>query len=274
MLRWKKLQRMYEKNRSDLIGLVLRKYPEFILSGRESSLENIPVFTFHQLNSETFEPILRYLAENDYTSINTDGLYKHHISDNFKYNKEVVLTFDDGHRSLYDVGYPLLKRYGFKGVAFIIPGLIETDDEKSAWGVNGNPLCTWQEIREMHASDVIDFQVHSLYHHTIYISPRIIGYVTPNSHLSFLKEALFPVLDDGDGIRFPASLPLGTPVYESAYRYGDKLRYFDSVELREACQKFVKNSGGERFFKNSGWRKGRKLSGKIFEKQRQLSIKN
>jgi hypothetical protein len=245
---------MYEKNRSDLMGIVFRRYPEFILSNRVSSIENIPVFTFHQLNRETFEPIIRHLAENDYIPIDADELYKYNASDNFIYGKEVVLTFDDGHESLYDVGYPLLKKYGFKGVAFIIPGLIDTYDENTAWGVNGNRLCHWREVREMHESGVIDFQLHSLYHHTIYTSSRIIEYVTPNSRLSFLKEALFPILDDGDGIQFPTSLPLGTPIYESAYRYGEKLKYFDSVALRKACQEFVLNSGGEAFFRSNRWK--------------------
>src|SRR4029453_13306654 len=41
--------------------------------------------------------------------------------------RAVLLTFDDGHRSLLETGLPLLQERGFPAVAFIVPGGLDTD---------------------------------------------------------------------------------------------------------------------------------------------------
>jgi peptidoglycan/xylan/chitin deacetylase (PgdA/CDA1 family) len=41
--------------------------------------------------------------------------------------RAVLLTFDDGHRSLLETGLPLLQERGFPAVAFIVPGVLDTD---------------------------------------------------------------------------------------------------------------------------------------------------
>jgi peptidoglycan/xylan/chitin deacetylase (PgdA/CDA1 family) len=42
--------------------------------------------------------------------------------------RAVLLTFDDGHRSLLDHGLPLLAERGFPGLAFVVPGVLDTDE--------------------------------------------------------------------------------------------------------------------------------------------------
>jgi peptidoglycan/xylan/chitin deacetylase (PgdA/CDA1 family) len=41
--------------------------------------------------------------------------------------RAVLLTFDDGHRSLLEAGVPLLAERGFPGLAFVVPGVLDTD---------------------------------------------------------------------------------------------------------------------------------------------------
>ena len=41
--------------------------------------------------------------------------------------RAVLLTFDDGHRSVLEVGMPLLRERGFPAVAFVVPGVLDTD---------------------------------------------------------------------------------------------------------------------------------------------------
>ncbi len=43
----------------------------------------------------------------------------------------VLLTFDDGHRSLLDMGFPLLRERGLPGVAFVVAGLVGS--QKPLW---------------------------------------------------------------------------------------------------------------------------------------------
>lgn len=42
----------------------------------------------------------------------------------------IILTFDDGLRSNFDIAKPLLERHGFRGVFFVCPGLVGQRDSK------------------------------------------------------------------------------------------------------------------------------------------------
>ncbi len=52
--------------------------------------------------------------------------------------RAVLLTFDDGDRSLVEVGLPLLRERGIPGVAFVVAGLVDT--EQPFW---------WMEVEEL-----------------------------------------------------------------------------------------------------------------------------
>ena len=42
--------------------------------------------------------------------------------------RAVLITFDDGHRSVYEAGLPILQRYELPAVVFVVAGLIDTDE--------------------------------------------------------------------------------------------------------------------------------------------------
>jgi peptidoglycan/xylan/chitin deacetylase (PgdA/CDA1 family) len=50
----------------------------------------------------------------------------------------IILTFDDGHRSILDLAFPEMQKYGYPGVSFI----------PSGW-INGPDFLTLDEVREM-----------------------------------------------------------------------------------------------------------------------------
>ncbi len=165
-----------------------------------------------------------------------------------------MLTFDDGHKSLKQSAFPLLKKYGLSAVAFIVPGLVPNSPGVKNWKPGQQALCTWSEIGDMHRSGIVDFQSHSLYHHTIFVAPQIIEYITPNRCPTFLQEWLFPV-SEGDPPVFPDSLPLGTPLYESDSRFAEYRRYQESDEVRNACTELVADEGGPDFFRQKQWKR-------------------
>src|SRR4029450_12324684 len=41
--------------------------------------------------------------------------------------RAVLLTFDDGHRSLLEAGLPLLRERGFPATAFVVAGVLDPD---------------------------------------------------------------------------------------------------------------------------------------------------
>lgn len=66
----------------------------------------------------------------------------------------VAITIDDGHRSVYSVLYPIIKERHIPVTLFIYPSAIS----KSPYAL------TWDQIREMQASGLVDIQSHTYWH--------------------------------------------------------------------------------------------------------------
>ena len=65
----------------------------------------------------------------------------------------VCITFDDGYENNYKYAYPVLKKYGIKATIFVIINKV------------GQPgWLTWDEIREMSDSGLIDIESHTMSH--------------------------------------------------------------------------------------------------------------
>ncbi len=268
-----KLRWSYRKNWPDIKGLFLRHYPEFVLSNSLRELgEEIPVFCFHSVEPEDFEAKLDYLKSNDYATLDGDALLKALRRETPLPKRAVVLTFDDGTATLYSVAWPLLRKYGFQAISFLIPGCIpETapkqpmyedwaagDVEKSALleREKGDfPLCSWQEIREMHASGVIDFQAHTMHHHLIHVAPQLVDFIHPNYDFYFYANIHVPVYYSQGQPDFSRKAALGTPVYRAEPHLCGRAQFFDDESARRTCVEYVVKNGGERFFEREDWRK-------------------
>jgi peptidoglycan/xylan/chitin deacetylase (PgdA/CDA1 family) len=48
--------------------------------------------------------------------------------------KSVVITFDDGYKAVFDIAYPVLRKYGFKGTLFIYTDFVESSKNAITWG--------------------------------------------------------------------------------------------------------------------------------------------
>lgn len=265
------LKEVYRKNKDDIKGILLKNYPDFVFR-KKSSLEvgEIPVFVFHSVVANKFEEQLKYIAENGYKTVDAD-----HLLDILKGNikpqeKTVILTFDDGLGSLWTVAYPLLKKYGLKGISFLIPSFIKEDAEnypnlEDVWQGKASaekiseredilPLCNWDEINIMHESGVIDFQSHSHFHCSIFISDKLVDFVNPTFEPSLLKNSLNPlILKDGKET-LPGKVDFGFPIYEWDANLGADNRYIENEMVSKSCIEFVDNNGGMDFFNKPNWR--------------------
>jgi len=114
----------------------------------------------HNISPIELEEDFRYLQEKGYNTVLMQDLI------DFVYNniplpeKPIVLTFDDGNRSDYEVLFPLLNKYDLKAVLSIIG---KSTDECSAPEQQGirQPHLTWEQIEEMANSSLVEFQNHS-----------------------------------------------------------------------------------------------------------------
>lgn len=268
-----KLKWSFRKNYPDLRGLFSFEYPNFVFLRNPSALKDeIPVFTFHSVEPKSFEEKLKFLKENDYYTLNSEEFYQCLTKNQHIQKNSILLTFDDGAASLWGIAFPLLKKYSFRAVSFIIPGCIHEDTQtypnlEDVWSgkvtleeimqreSGSNSLCNWQEIKIMHKSGIIDFQSHSMYHHLICVSPKLVDFIHPGYNFYFFANINAPVYRTNGKDNNLRNLRLGTPIYESEPRMSTKPRYLDNELVRQNCVEFVDNHGSKEFFHKSNWRK-------------------
>ena len=258
-----KIRAAIRKNYPELKALMSGKFPDFVY-GKGLRDDMVPVFVFHEIEPVTFEQKLIYLKENDYETLNADELLNHLKSSRANDQKYVVLTFDDGHVSLWQHAYPLLKKYDFKAVSFICPGLVP-DGEKDESVNKKRKLCNWKEIKEMHDSGHLDFQSHGMYHDLVFVSTRLIDFYSPHFSSSYLGKREIPVvLHDDKGFSITNLWPydvernidyFGVPIFEHAPRFAVENRLQFSQEVANHMCDFVKINGGVSFLKKSCWKK-------------------
>lgn len=96
--------------------------------------------------------------------------------------KAVLLTFDDGLRSVYTHAFPLLRSYGYPALVAVVTSWLDLPaGQQVDYGprpFTGDDFLTWQQLREMQASGLIEVASHSHdLHHGVTANPQ--GNVTP-----------------------------------------------------------------------------------------------
>ncbi|MCB2147142.1 MAG: polysaccharide deacetylase family protein [Deltaproteobacteria bacterium] len=115
----------------------------------DKGYQTVPILCYHRfalscdsplcMPADIFEQQIRYLKENGYRVIGPEALvdfldYRKPIP-----KKAVMISVDDGYRSVYDVAYPILKKYGFTATLFIYIDYV---------GVSSQAI-TWDQLREL-----------------------------------------------------------------------------------------------------------------------------
>lgn len=232
----------------------LGRYPAFVRSDVDP--EQIPVFQFHDVSTASLEPVLEFIAHNNYVTLTGDEYYERIVDTSLRRKREVMLTFDDGQASLYTVAFPLLIKFKQRAVAYIVPGRVSDGVANLHANDTGRALCSWPQILEMHRSGVIDFQSHSLYHHSIPISSKVVDFTRPGLSTSFLQSDLAPARQQNrDGLSPELHNLWGSPIYEWNARMSVHPAYFENTQIEELCVRYVAEHGGEAFFQARDWRR-------------------
>lgn len=169
---------------------------------------------------EKFEEHMKYLKDKGYKTVTFEDLkngnYRHRFD---KGNKWIVLTFDDGYKDNYTNAFPILKKYGFKSVIYLLGTL-----KYNKWDVDNPenpervfPLMDDNEILEMQEYG-IEFGGHSMTHSKMSKLEKKVAHEEIKESKSILEKKL------------------GKKMNCFAYPYGDR----DS-----GVRKFVKEEGYE-----------------------------
>lgn len=223
-------------------------YPPFVTATfNPRMLGEVPVFMFHTVERGSFQAQLEYLKDNGYRTLTLVEFLDYLKGDLTLKDPAVLLTFDDGEKSLYEVAYPLLKRYGFHAVAFVIPHYMRDSPDLRP----GKGWLSWEQLREMDQSGVIDIQSHSYYHALVFTSPELEGFYHPGSALNGLMMDVPWTEVNGE---YTNNLPWGAPLYRTSPRLSGRNRYLDDPQVHWECAAWVAARGGARFFQRPDWR--------------------
>ena len=202
--------------------------------------QTIPILTYHRfaencssplcMPAKTFERQMRYLKDNGYHVITAEDLaafleYRQGLP-----KKSVLITMDDGYRSVYNIAYPILNKYGFKATLFIYTNFV---------GVSKMAI-TWNQLKEMQANG-FTIGSHTIYHSDL--TNRKEG-ESEQEHIARLKEEL-------NGSKKIIDHKLGQDTYFLAYPFG----YYDQRSIQMAKGAGYKlamsvKRGGNAFFAN------------------------
>jgi peptidoglycan/xylan/chitin deacetylase (PgdA/CDA1 family) len=164
----------------------------------------LPVLCYHDIHESEgekdlsiavnrFSVQLKYLKENGYNTISIKQLLDYWDNKTALPAKPVLLTFDDGYKSMYTMLYPLLQEYGMKATVFILPHFIY--DEKNGFVNN----LTLEQIKNT-SPQWLEWGIHSYDHKNFKkLSPgevkedliRCINWFTANN-IPFVFAFAFP----------------------------------------------------------------------------------
>lgn len=133
----------------------------------------------------------------------------------------VAITFDDGYRNVYDVGFPVLRSFGFPATVFLVSdhcGKTATWPRQPA-PMRSLPVLPWRAIREMSAAGFA-FGSHTRTHRDL---TRLPASVAEDEMVASKR-----VIEDATGL----------PVLLFAYPYGAydaRVQALASAHFRMAC---------------------------------------
>jgi peptidoglycan/xylan/chitin deacetylase (PgdA/CDA1 family) len=187
---------------------------------------SLPILTFHALDDqasvisfpvELFRRAMARLHERGFRTLDLLEAVDCLREGSPLPQRSLVLTFDDGYRSVYEEAFPLLERYGMCATVFLTVGESRKTELASRLPpLNGRSMMSWREIGKMQSAGIA-FGAHTL------------------THVD-LTQAL-PDRAEAEICQSKATIEdaLGTPVASFAYPYGR----FDQASVAIARQHFA-----------------------------------
>ncbi len=156
--------------------------------GRAADPASVPILLYHRLGpvspeemtvtTPVFEAQLKLIQERGHKVIPLTQLLAA-LGDSALPMPEraVVLTVDDGHRTVYSDMFPLIQRLKIPVTLFIYPSAIS----------NADYAMTWAQLAEMKASGLVDIQSHTFWHPNFNVEKKRLA---PAAYEKFVQDQL------------------------------------------------------------------------------------
>ncbi len=208
-----------------------------------SNINNIPVIYYHSVGPKNkewvnffltlsipyFEDQLKMISRN-FEIITLKEFWEARNGLREVPKNALVITFDDGYLDNWVWAFPYLKKYNLKATLFVSPDFVdkkatvrpvaypdkpveEQINDLENWG-----FLSWDELREMEKSGLIDVQSHTMTHTKYFISDRLTGFIRPGTDVLYPVGNVFPEERPYyiTNKNFEKLLPSGYPLFESA----------------------------------------------------------
>lgn len=180
------------------------------------------------LSMHYFEDLIKYLINKKYQFINLDKYFDIKSNTYCDKQKYVCLTFDDGYLDNFIYVYPLLKKYNAKATIFVNPVFVDKrsiirktledywNNKASMEEINRWGFLSWDEMRLMEKSGIVDIQSHTLTHTKYFSSDNLIAFHHPGADCLYYVGNEYPeklpyYIEDRE---FEKLLPYGYPIFE------------------------------------------------------------
>ncbi|HHY97602.1 MAG TPA: polysaccharide deacetylase family protein [Firmicutes bacterium] len=136
--------------------------------------DRVIVLMYHQIGfqhqrrgvipPELFDAHMLYLKQMGFKPISR-SLFENFLDRRAKVpHNAILITFDDGYESFYKYAYPILKKYRFPAINFVIVGYTPDSGLALARKV-GVPHLSWGEMEEMERSGLVSIESHTFDSH-------------------------------------------------------------------------------------------------------------
>jgi len=207
------------------------------LDGRLSAQSQaIPILAYHRFDpaapgptavrTSTFESQLEWLDDHHYKVLSLHSAIEklHGQGDQSPVAATVAITVDDGHRSVYTEMFPLLLKHRVPVTLFIYPSAIS----------NASYALTWDQIREMQTSGLVDVQSHTFWHPHFHKERKRLSDAQYEAFVAVQLKRSKEVLQNR----------LHIPVDMLAWPYGIHDPYLEEAALRAGYQAAFAYQGG------------------------------
>jgi peptidoglycan/xylan/chitin deacetylase (PgdA/CDA1 family) len=223
-------------------------YPGFVF-GLPLGRNEIPVFTYHDVDRAQLSGDLDFLEHNRYRTLSLEEFLAA-SSGQMRPGRErsVLLTFDDARKSFWQVALPLLKERGARAVLFAPSYWMSDPGDRPA---STDLFMSWEQLRECVNSGVVEVQSHAHRHALVFTDESLADFANPEALLRY--DIYDWPMRGSNGTEQLGPPPLGTPIYRATPLLSAKRRYLESAELAMACRQWVASGGGPDFFAEPDW---------------------
>ena len=131
----------------------------------ESAAENQKHYFPQTISAQTLIKHFNWLKENGYNVISWQQVIDAENGKGTLPDNAVLLSFDDGYETMYNVVFPLLKAYNYPAVFAPVTGWLDTPaNQKIAYAdkmLDRSVFATWSQVKEMEQSGLVEVASHT-----------------------------------------------------------------------------------------------------------------